>query len=274
MAVSELAFTQTIRYMIYLLSPAKTLDYDSEIPSLRGTMPRFLDDSAELAALMQKMSAKDLEKLMGISSKLAELNVARFQDWHADYTKAESRQAIFAFKGGVYQGLAVEEWGKEDFAEAQKSLRILSGLYGVLRPLDLMMPYRLEMGKKVANDRGVNLYRFWGSLLTDSLNQELQGETDAVINLASNEYFSAVKTKELISPVITPVFKDWKNGKLKVISFFAKKARGQMAAWAILNKVSSPVGLKHFKEGGYVYDESLSDASTYVFTREELRKSS
>ena len=255
--------------MIYLLSPAKTLDFDTEIPSLRGTMPRFLEHSAELVALMQKMSVKDLEKLMGISAKLAELNVSRFQSWKADYSKAESRQAIFAFKGGVYQGLAVEEWGKDDFAEAQKSLRILSGLYGVLRPLDLMLPYRLEMGKKVANDRGANLYHFWGNLLTESLNKELDGEKDAVINLASNEYFSAVKTKQLVSPVITPVFKDWKNGKLKVISFYAKKARGQMAAWAIQKKITSPEGLKAFTEGGYVYDRSLSDEASYVFTREE-----
>jgi len=255
--------------MIYLLSPAKTLDFDTETPSLRSTRPRFLEHSAELVELMQKMSVQDLEQLMGISWKLAELNVGRFQSWKSDYTKAESRQAIFAFKGGVYQGLAVEEWGKDDFAEAQKSLRILSGLYGVLRPLDLMLPYRLEMGKKVANDRGVNLYHFWGSLLTESLNKELDGKKDAVINLASNEYFSAVKTKQLVSPVITPVFKDWKNGKLKVISFYAKKARGQMAAWAIHQKISRPEGLKTFKEGGYVYDQSLSDEASYVFTREE-----
>ena len=163
----------------------------------------------------------------------------------------------------------MEEWGKEDFAEAQKSLRILSGLYGVLRPLDLMLPYRLEMGKKVINDRGANLYQFWGSRLTESLNKELKGEKDAVINLASNEYFSAVKTKELVAPVITPVFKDWKNGKLKVISFFAKKARGQMAAWAIQKKIASPGGLKKFKGGGYSYDKDLSDAKTYVFVRQE-----
>lgn len=257
--------------ILYLLSPAKTLDYQSEIPSLRSTMPRFLGHSAELAGLMKKRSVGDLEKLMGISTKLAELNEARFQAWKSDYGKAESRQAILAFKGGVYQGLAVEDWSTDDFLEAQRSLRILSGLYGVLRPLDLMMPYRLEMGKKVANQRGSNLYQFWGSLLTESLNKELKGALkgggDAVINLASNEYFSAIKTKELKAPVITPVFKDWKNGQFKVISFYAKKARGQMAAWAIREKIVTPTALKLFSGGGYVFDKELSDASTYVFLR-------
>jgi cytoplasmic iron level regulating protein YaaA (DUF328/UPF0246 family) len=253
--------------MIYLLSPAKTLDYDSVIPSVRATMPRFLEHSSELAGIMKKMTSADLEKLMGISSKLADLNAERFRVWKPGYTKKEARPAIFAFKGDVYQGLAVEEWGKEDFAEAQKSIRILSGLYGILRPLDLMLPYRLEMGKKVANQRGPNLYHFWGSLLTDRLNKELKGEGDAVINLASNEYFSAIKNKDLQSPVITPVFKDWKNGQYKVISFYAKKARGQMAAWAIRKKITNPADLKKFKVGGYQFDKDLSEANTLVFTR-------
>lgn len=255
--------------MIYLLSPAKTLDYDSEVPSVRTTMPRFLEHSAELAEIMKKMTPADLEKLMGISSKLAQLNTERFDQWRTDYSKPEGRAAIFAFKGDVYQGLAVEDWKKEDFAVAQKSLRILSGLYGILRPLDLMLPYRLEMGKKVTTERGSNLYHFWGSLLTDSLNKDLKGDKDAVINLASNEYFSAIKTKELKSPVITPVFKDWKNGKYKVISFFAKKARGEMAAWAIQKNIATPAGLKKFKGSGYSYDKELSDDTSWVFTRKQ-----
>ena len=257
--------------MIYLLSPAKTLDYDSVIPSVRATMPRFLEHSSELAGIMKKMTSADLEKLMGISGQLADLNADRFRTWKPEYTKKEARPAIFAFKGGVYQGLAVEEWGKDDFAEAQKSIRILSGLYGILRPLDLMLPYRLEMGKKVANQRGPNLYHFWGTLLTESLNKELKGKGDAVINLASNEYFSAVKHKELTSPVITPVFKDWKNGKYKVISFYAKKARGLMAAWAVRNKIATPAGLKKFKGGGYRFDKDLSGADTLVFTRKDAK---
>lgn len=253
--------------MIYLLSPAKTLDYESEVPSLRATMPRFLEHSAELAGIMKKLKPADLEKLMGISRKLAELNAERFDDWRADYSKPEGRQAVLAFKGDVYRGLAVEDWGKEDFSEAQKSIRILSGLYGILRPLDLMLPYRLEMGKKVATSRGTNLYHFWGGLLTESLNKELRVVGDAVINLASNEYFSAVKAKELKAPVITPVFKDWKNGKYKVISFFAKKARGEMAAWAVRKRIKAPAGLKRFTGGGYKFDKEQSDGTTWVFTR-------
>lgn len=255
--------------MIYLLSPAKTLDYDSEVPSLRATKPRFLDDSAELAATMKKMTSADLEKLMGISSKLAELNAERFDDWRTDFSKPEAREAVLAFKGDVYQGLAVEDWKKEDFVTAQKSIRILSGLYGILRPLDLILPYRLEMGTKLKTKRGTNLYHFWGSQLTDSINKELKGDKDAVINLASNEYFSAIKPKELKSPVTTPVFKDWKNGKYKVISFFAKKARGEMASWAVRNKIATPAGLRKFNGGGYKFDKELSDETSWVFTRKE-----
>lgn len=253
--------------MIYLLSPAKTLDCESEIPSIRATKPRFLEHSAELVDIMRKKKPAELEKLMDISPKLADLNAERFREWKADYSKKEARSAIFAFKGDVYQGLAVEEWAKEDFAAAQKSIRILSGLYGILRPLDLMLPYRLEMGKKVANKRGPNLYRFWGSLLTESLNKDLKAKGDAVINLASNEYFSAVQPKELKAPVITPVFKDWKNGKYKVISFFAKKARGTMASWAIRNQVTNPADLQKYGEDGYQFDGDQSDKSTLVFTR-------
>lgn len=253
--------------MLYLLSPAKSLDYESELPSVRATMPRFLNHSAQLAAILKKMKPAQLESLMGISGKLATLNAERFDDWREDYSKPEARQAILAFTGDVYQGLAVEQWDKEDFSEAQKSIRILSGLYGILRPLDLMLPYRLEMGTKLANEKGSNLYHFWGSLLTDSLNKELDGSNDAVINLASNEYFSSLQAKDLKSPVITPVFKDWKNGQYKIISFYAKKARGMMASWAVRKRISSPAGLKRFKEGGYAFDKSLSDDSNWVFTR-------
>ena len=255
--------------MIYLLSPAKTLDFESEIPAVRATKPRFLEHSSELVGIMKKKKPAELEELMGISPKLADLNAERFRTWKADFTKEEARSAIFAFKGDVYQGLAVEEWEKDDFAAAQKSIRILSGLYGILRPLDLMLPYRLEMGKKIENKRGPNLYRFWDNLLTETLNQDLKAKGDAVINLASNEYFSAIQSKDIKAPVITPVFKDWKNGKYKIISFFAKKARGMMASWAIQNKVTTPEGLKKFKGGGYQFDSKLSDETTFVFTRKE-----
>lgn len=253
--------------MLYLLSPAKSLDYESEAPSVRATMPRFLGRSAELAAILKGLKPAELEGLMGISSKLAQLNAQRFDDWREDYSKPEARQAILAFTGDVYQGLAVDEWGKEDFSEAQKSIRILSGLYGILRPLDLMLPYRLEMGTKLANTRGSNLYQYWGSLLTESLNKELTGDGDAVINLASNEYASAVQMQDLKSPVITPVFKDWKNGQYKIISFYAKKARGMMASWAIRKRIDSPGALKRFKEGGYRFDKSQSDEANWVFVR-------
>jgi cytoplasmic iron level regulating protein YaaA (DUF328/UPF0246 family) len=253
--------------MLYLLSPAKSLDYESDLPSVRATMPRFLEHSAELAAILRKLKPAELEKLMGISGKLAQLNAQRFDDWRADYSKPEGRQAILAFTGDVYQGLAVQDWDKEDFAAAQQSIRILSGLYGILRPLDLMLPYRLEMGTRLKNGRGANLYQFWGSLLTESLNKELKGAKDAVINLASNEYFAALQAKDLESPVVTPVFKDWKNGQYKVVSFYAKKARGMMAAWAVRKRIQTPAGLKRFKGGGYAYDKALSDDSNWVFTR-------
>jgi len=254
-----------------LLSPAKTLDFESEMPELPSSMPRFLEESASLVEVMKKMSVQDLEVLMGISTKLAELNAERFRNWKMNYLEPEARPAIWAFKGGVYQGLAVEEWKDEGFEAAQKSLRILSGLYGVLRPLDLILPYRLEMGKKVTTERGSNLYQFWGTRLTESLNEDLRGDLNendnALINLASNEYFKAIRTENLNAPVITPVFKDWKNGKLKVVSVYAKKARGQMAAWAIQNRLNSPESLKAFAGGGYQYDAALSSETTYTFTR-------
>lgn len=217
--------------------------------------------------MMKTKSSADLESLMGISSKLADLNTERFAAWKVDYSEDEGRAAALAFKGDVYQGLDVDSWGKKDFTEAQKRIRILSGLYGILRPLDLMLPYRLEMGTKLENAHGKNLYKFWGSKLTDSLNEELEGDNDAIINLASNEYYSAVQPKNLKSPVITPVFKDWKNDKYKIISFYAKKARGQMAAWAIKNKIKNPADLKNFDVAGYGFDTSLSDAGSWVFTR-------
>jgi cytoplasmic iron level regulating protein YaaA (DUF328/UPF0246 family) len=255
--------------VIFLLSPAKTLDFETPLPPAPSSRPRFLEHSKELVQVMQQMSVQDLEKLLGISTKLATLNAERFQRWKPDSNTPESRQAIFAFKGGVYQGLAVEHWSDNDLSEAQQSLRILSGLYGVLRPLDLIFPYRLEMGKKIPTARGTSLYQFWGDTLTDNLNEEINGEKDAIINLASKEYFSAINQKKLTAPVITPVFKDQKNGKLKVISFYAKKARGQMAAWAIQQKTSQPEELKAFKEDDYVFNPNLSDKTTYTFTREE-----
>lgn len=255
--------------MIFLLSPAKSLDYETELPKLEVTQPRFLDDSAELIEILQEFSEEEVGKLMSISPKLSTLNAARFQQWGRTHLLGEeARPCVFAFTGDVYQGLNAAAWSAEDVKQAQKSIRILSGLYGVLRPLDLMRPYRLEMGTRLETKRGMNLYKFWGELPTVSLNEDLANEgAEAFVNLASNEYFSAVKPKELTAPVITPVFKDWKNGKYKIISFYAKKARGLMAAWAIQNKVDTVDDLRKFSEAGYSYNAEESTDTTLTFLR-------
>ncbi|MBK1789647.1 peroxide stress protein YaaA [Persicirhabdus sediminis] len=256
--------------MIFLLSPAKTLDYESPLPELTASMPSFLDDSEVLASQLAEYAPEQISALMKVSEKIAELNAGRFEQWHKNYTAPKGRPAIFAFKGDVYQGLDVASWNADELASAQSQIRILSGLYGMLRPLDLMLPYRLEMGTKLENERGANLYKFWGSQLTDALNAELAGQSNpAVVNLASNEYYKAIQPKNLQAPIITPVFKDEKNGKFKIISFYAKKARGLMAAWAIRNKITDPAELKNFSEAGYVYDAASSKDGQLVFLRAE-----
>lgn len=256
--------------MIVLLSPAKSLDYESPLLTKRTTKPRFVDDSAELISQLRKLSEEQVGKLMSISEKLAHLNHERFASWEPDFTKDNARAAILAFTGDVYQGMELADWSKEDFDTAQKRVRILSGLYGVLRPLDLMQPYRLEMGTKFANERGKNLYEFWGDSLTKSLNADLKKSgSDQVVNLASNEYFSAVKKKELEGELITPVFKDEKNGTYKIISFYAKKARGMMADYIVRNGVTDPAELRKFKTGGYRFSKKDSDDGTLVFLRKE-----
>lgn len=256
--------------MILLLSPAKSLDYESPLLSKRSTKPRFIEDSAELIAQLRKLSVDEVGKLMSISEKLAQLNYDRFASWEQEFTKENARPAIWAFTGDVYQGMELAEWTAGDFAIAQARVRILSGLYGILRPLDLMQPYRLEMGTKFANQRGKNLYEFWGSALTDSLNADLKKSgSNFVVNLASNEYFSAVKKKELAGQLITPVFKDEKNGKYKIISFYAKKARGMMADYIVRNEVTDPQVLQKFKTAGYRFSKADSDDATLVFLRKE-----
>ena len=253
--------------MLYLLSPAKSLDYDSEAPSVRATMPKFLDQSAKLADLLKKLKPVELEALMGISTKLAELNAGRFDDWRMDYSKPEARQAILAFTGDVYQGLSVDDWDKEDFAEAQKSIRILSGLYGLIKPLDLIQPYRLEMGTSLKVNSSNNLYEFWGSSITDYLNQEMVKD-ELLVNLASKEYFKAVQSKNLQASLVTPIFKDYKNGKLKIISFFAKKARGQMARYILDNGIETLNELKGFDIDGYGFSaEYTLNENEPVFVR-------
>lgn len=207
---------------------------------------------------------------MKVSDKIAGLNVARFAEWSETFTTDNARQAIFAFKGDVYTGLEAETLSEDDLSYAQSHLRMLSGLYGLLKPLDLMQPYRLEMGTKLANERGSNLYQFWGNIITDKLNEALSEQGDNVlINLASNEYFKAVKPKALDAQIITPVFKDCKNGQYKVISFYAKKARGMMARYIIENRIESVKQLEAFDTAGYYFAADESTPTELVFKREE-----
>lgn len=256
--------------MIVVISPAKTLDFSPQTLTKKSTQPDFLDDSEELIANLAKMSESQVAKLMGISDKLAALNAQRYRDWSLPFDTSNAKQSLLAFKGDVYQGFDCEDWKAADFTFAQKNLRILSGLYGVLRPLDLMQPYRLEMGTKLKNARGKNLYEFWGSTITDAINLSLKkGRSAALVNLASNEYFDSVKTADVSAPIVTPVFKDEKNGKYKIISFYAKRARGMMANFIIRQQVTKPSDLKKFKVGGYRFDKASSDDAKFVFLREE-----
>lgn len=256
--------------MLILISPAKTLDFETPAKIRSATQPAFLDDSAALVDELQGLSAKKLSSLMSISPKLGELNQQRFSDWQVPFTKRNAKQAALAFKGDVYTGLDAESFSESDFKFAQQHLRILSGLYGVLRPLDLMQPYRLEMGTRFANKRGKNLYEFWGDRITEALNKQLKAlKADTIVNLASNEYFKAVNKKLLNATIVTPAFRDLSNGQYKMISFFAKKARGQMAAWIIRKKITDPTQLKSFKVAGYRFNPELSKPNAPVFTRDK-----
>ncbi|MFH0476178.1 peroxide stress protein YaaA [Kluyvera ascorbata] len=256
--------------MLILISPAKTLDYQSELTTKRFTQPALLEHSQQLIREARKLSAPQIKALMGISDKLADLNATRFHDWHPDFTPDNARQAILAFKGDVYTGLQAETFSEADFDFAQQHLRMLSGLYGVLRPLDLMQPYRLEMGIRLENPRGKDLYQFWGDEITNTLNAALKAQgDDVVINLASDEYFRSVKPKALAGRIIKPVFLDEKNGKFKVISFYAKKARGLMSRYIIENRLSKPEQLTGFDSEGYFFDAENSSAEELVFKRHE-----
>lgn len=257
--------------MLIVVSPAKTLDYETPLPSsVRATQPRLLDDSSALIERARQLSPADLASLMKVSDKIAHLNVERFAQWSTPFDKHNARPAVFAFKGDVYTGMDVERFSAEDLKAAQKHLRILSGLYGVLRPLDLMQPYRLEMGTRLDNARGKDLYAFWGNTITDQLCRDMKAAgTEVLVNLASNEYFKSVRPGALPGPVIEPVFQDEKNGNYKVISFYAKKARGLMAAWIVQNGIDKPADLKTFKEAGYRYDREASTDLKPVFRRAE-----
>ena len=255
--------------MLIVISPAKTLDYETPAKTKTFSEPDFLDQSQVLIEELRELNPAQVSSLMKISDKLGQLNFARYHDWSRPFTADNAKQALLAFKGDVYTGLEAESFKAQDFKFAQKHLRILSGLYGLLRPLDLMQPYRLEMGTKFANSQGKNLYEFWGSTITDGLNAQLKKlKSQQLINLASNEYFKSVQPKALNAEVITPVFKDQKNGQYKIISFYAKKARGLMSAYIIKNRLTDAEQLKDFDLEGYRYNAAMSKTNEPVFIRD------
>jgi len=255
--------------MLMVISPAKTLDYETPPITERFTLPQHLDHSQQLIELLRDYSPAQISELMHLSDKLAALNVARYGSWTAEFTPDNAKQALLAFKGDVYTGLNVDDFTDDDLLFAQQHLRMLSGLYGLLRPLDLMQPYRLEMGTKLVNPRGKDLYAFWGERISDWLNEALREQGDDVLlNLASNEYFSSVKRKALNARVIDVDFKDMKNGQYKIISFYAKKARGLMARWVIKERIAKPEQLSAFDYEGYRFSADDSSANHLVFLRD------
>lgn len=254
--------------MLVVLSPAKSLDYESPLSVSTSTQPQFVEHASALVDLLRPMSPAAIGELMSISDKLSVLNATRYAEWSPKFTKKNSRQAVLAFNGDVYDGLDAKTLDEDGLKFAQKHLRILSGLYGVLRPLDLMQPYRLEMGTKLANPAGNDLYAYWKKTVAPALNKEL-AENDVLVNLASDEYFKSVDTKVLKAKVIQPVFQDYKSGQYKVISFFAKKARGLMARYIIDQRITDPLQLKKFKVDGYAFDAKASTDTTWVFRRKE-----
>tara|TARA_R110001583_G_scaffold7040_2_gene35119 strand:- start:262 stop:1098 length:837 start_codon:yes stop_codon:yes gene_type:complete len=259
------------KYMIVVISPAKTLDFETPATTSEFTEAKLLDQSQLLINRCQQLSMQDIASLMKVSDKIAGLNVARFAQWQTPMSlDNDAKQCLFAFKGDVYTGLEAETLNDTALQYAQHNLRILSGLYGLLRPLDLMLAYRLEMGTRLDNERGTNLYQFWGDLITEQLNAQLTAQnSEYLVNLASNEYFKAVKTKALKATVITPIFKDQKNGQYKVISFYAKKARGLMARYIMENEITDIEQLKGFSVAGYYFVEAASTITDLVFQRDQ-----
>lgn len=255
--------------MLMVVSPAKDLDLTPCSVAIDLSEPALLAEATELAAVCKQLTPADLASLMHISDKLAGLNVARFAEWQPPFTKENAKAALFMFNGDVYQGLDAASLSAEELTFAQQHLRILSGLYGVLRPLDLMQAYRLEMGTKLANGHGADLYAFWKASITANLQQQLQNlQSTVLLNLASQEYFKAVDTKQLGARVVTPEFKDYKNGQYKIISFYAKKARGLMARYVIQQRLTSAEQLHQFNLAGYYYSAEHSTADKPVFLRE------
>ena len=254
--------------MLLVISPAKNLDYETPIHTRQRSQPVFLDEAASLVEDLQRQAPQQLSQLMKISDKLGVLNYDRYQQWKLPFTPDNARQALLAFNGDVYTGLDARSLVADDLKFAQQHLRILSGLYGVLRPLDLMQAYRLEMGTRFANPRGADLYAFWGPRITTALNKQLRSlGSDVLVNLASQEYFKSVQVPELRARVVTPVFKDWKGDGFRIISFFAKKARGLMTRYVIRERITEVEQLKRFDLDGYRFNEALSSADNWTFTR-------
>ena len=260
--------------MILVISPAKALDYETPPTTATFTQPDFLDHAAELIEVLREKSPAQIAELMSLSDQLSSLNVARYASWSRPFAPDSAKQALLAFDGDVYEGLDAKSLADDDLAWAQDHLRILSGLYGVLRPLDLMQAYRLEMGTRLANPRGKNLYEFWGERITEELNRLLAREEDAgrervLVNLASDEYFKSVKPKKLKGRIVTPVFEDWKGGRYKIISFYAKRARGLMSRYVITRRIDEVDALQGFDAEGYAFAADASDADTLVFRRRQ-----
>ena len=254
--------------MLITISPAKKLDYQTPAPTSEHTQPEHLDQAAALIAIMRDKDSFEIADLMKLSMKLADLNMQRYQDWHTPFSPDNAKQALFAFSGDVYQGLDANSLQRDDIAFAQDHLRILSGLYGLLRPLDLMQPYRLEMGTRLTTDYGTNLYQFWGDTITASINKAMadQGD-DVLINLASNEYVKSIQTSNIQGRIITPVFKELRQGSYRIISFNAKKARGYMSRFIIENRLHQAEEMKHFDQADYRFNAALSSPDNFVFTR-------
>jgi cytoplasmic iron level regulating protein YaaA (DUF328/UPF0246 family) len=254
--------------MLIVISPAKSLDFKTKPTTQEYTLPEFLNESEKLVAKLQKMNAKKLSNLMNISADLGNLNYERYQSWHLPFTPENSKQAVLAFNGDVYTGLDAPTLSEENLNLAQQKLRILSGLYGVLKPLDLMQPYRLEMGTKFGAGRAKDLYAFWGNKITKNI-QEAVNESGSkiLVNLASNEYYKSIDSKKLDAEIVTPAFKDMKNGEYKMISFFAKKARGLMTRFILEHNIENAGDLQAFGAEGYVFNPRLSKPGKPVFTR-------
>ena len=254
--------------MKIIISPAKTLDFSTKAATDQYSIPVFIDRSEKLIKELKKYSPPKLEKLMKISPKLANLNYDRFQEWQLPFTQRNSKQALLAFRGEVYTGIDADTMSGEDIDFAQQHLRILSGLYGILCPLDLIQAYRLEMSTPLKNGRNKDLYQFWGETLTNTLKNEINADPDNIlINLASNEYYKAIDSKKLNTRIITPTFKDFKNGSYKFLSVYGKKARGLMTRFIISNKITDPENLKLFETDGYFFDVRMSKGDNWVFTR-------